>query len=833
MAKITLSDVTNFVSNSSAVAATTSNNNAIETALENTLSRDGTTPNTMGANLDMNSHRIVNLPRAINNTEPVRLREFNSAVFGTFDFWYINITDFDGSPDSTAAENAEAINSAWSDGGGLPIYFPGPITDVYEIDATALDSPEAIKGFGQASYILSEDGAFINPYPTLDDDGLSDDSYTVTGSDDVVFQFAETPQFIYAMPNSTAARGINLVYGSAAPDLDPRYSTWTYIAGDEKTAASLLYSNRLTIVGEGSMPLVQRVQHATILGSHILTLARCEFHRADISGSGAMGQALAIRTRNDDAFDSIGYAHEYQNKTWWVNNAAGATKQWLRDAGVSANSGLRHNYEAAASAWVTSHSYTKGDWVAQNSRNYWCLVSHTSGVFATDLAAATPKWFDTGPVVVTVYSPSDENDVANIVTLGDVGAGRKLNTFDDARFFSSRGRDNMNHAFKVTNSNATGYRCLATPKEIDNVDGMGNYAFQRGFGNVANFAFIGRSTGEHTQRGESSFSGGAYNFQWATTVWGASAIGYKVGQYAACGPAVGVSDSSWTDWATSTSYTGGVAGAGTYVIVSSIVYRCVTSHTSGVWATDLAAAKWIAVDDYEPSAIYLESDYDHATRGKVQTSVISGHFAAWNTGRILRSFVSGLNVMDQAYGAVDDIVIGSYGLRYSRSTTGKRIILGGNSYPYLKFGNLFSVYSDTLSRGSISSNLAAGGVILNANPSGNMTTATSADRITKPLHIWNLAGAAEVASVSNTGQYEIGGSLIIGARKTGWSVPTSTLARAALADYTAQTISAVPTQTEVQNIDNRIEILNNTLAALINDIHSGGASSPTHALLTT
>jgi hypothetical protein len=41
----------------------------IEAALEKTLSRDGTSPNTMSANLDMNSNRIINLPAPLNNAD--------------------------------------------------------------------------------------------------------------------------------------------------------------------------------------------------------------------------------------------------------------------------------------------------------------------------------------------------------------------------------------------------------------------------------------------------------------------------------------------------------------------------------------------------------------------------------------------------------------------------------------------------------------------------------------------------------------------------------------------------------------------------------------------
>lgn len=80
MAKLTLNDLTNLRNEQSVVNTINNNNTAIETALENTLSRDGTTPNTMGADLDMNSNQIINLVAATTDTEPVRKAEFDSAL---------------------------------------------------------------------------------------------------------------------------------------------------------------------------------------------------------------------------------------------------------------------------------------------------------------------------------------------------------------------------------------------------------------------------------------------------------------------------------------------------------------------------------------------------------------------------------------------------------------------------------------------------------------------------------------------------------------------------------------------------------------------------------
>ena len=56
------------------------NFDAIEAALENTLSRDGTTPNQMSAVLDMNSNRIINLDEPVDDNDAVRLVDVEDAI---------------------------------------------------------------------------------------------------------------------------------------------------------------------------------------------------------------------------------------------------------------------------------------------------------------------------------------------------------------------------------------------------------------------------------------------------------------------------------------------------------------------------------------------------------------------------------------------------------------------------------------------------------------------------------------------------------------------------------------------------------------------------------
>lgn len=71
MSKLSLDNITN-ISNPSAITTINNNSTSIEEAVENTLSRDGTSPNQMGSNLDMNSYHILNLPFPDQDSEPVR-----------------------------------------------------------------------------------------------------------------------------------------------------------------------------------------------------------------------------------------------------------------------------------------------------------------------------------------------------------------------------------------------------------------------------------------------------------------------------------------------------------------------------------------------------------------------------------------------------------------------------------------------------------------------------------------------------------------------------------------------------------------------------------------
>jgi hypothetical protein len=80
LAKLTLSAL---LASFGSISKLNSNFARIAAAFENTLSRDGTSPNQMTAALDMNSQRIINLPAPVSSTDAVRLVDITDGLSST------------------------------------------------------------------------------------------------------------------------------------------------------------------------------------------------------------------------------------------------------------------------------------------------------------------------------------------------------------------------------------------------------------------------------------------------------------------------------------------------------------------------------------------------------------------------------------------------------------------------------------------------------------------------------------------------------------------------------------------------------------------------------
>lgn len=78
--KIVLTNLANLQNENTAVNAINNNNAAILAAVNNSVSRNGLAPNFMEADLDMNNFRVINLPEAVSQKEPVTLEQINTII---------------------------------------------------------------------------------------------------------------------------------------------------------------------------------------------------------------------------------------------------------------------------------------------------------------------------------------------------------------------------------------------------------------------------------------------------------------------------------------------------------------------------------------------------------------------------------------------------------------------------------------------------------------------------------------------------------------------------------------------------------------------------------
>ena len=133
MAKLTLTDIAGGYG---LVTTYNANNDLIEAALENTLSRDGTSPNTMSANLDMNSNRVVNVSDPSGNQDAATKTYVDTSITNL----YTGEVDF-----STGANYT--ITGAWTFSGNQNFSGDVVITDGSGDDMTIKNNG----GFGDFS----------------------------------------------------------------------------------------------------------------------------------------------------------------------------------------------------------------------------------------------------------------------------------------------------------------------------------------------------------------------------------------------------------------------------------------------------------------------------------------------------------------------------------------------------------------------------------------------------------------------------------------------------------------------------------------------------------
>lgn len=172
MTKVTLDDIAGGLGDVSTI-----NNNwaTIETAFDNTLSRDGSTPNSMGANIDMNSYKVINVADGTLSADAVNLKQLQAAAVETdIPSQAGNSGKFlstDGTVLSWQDSTSDLVNDTTPQLGGdldlngNSIDFPSTanISDCLDEDtmssnsATALATQQSIKAYVDASNVPATD----------------------------------------------------------------------------------------------------------------------------------------------------------------------------------------------------------------------------------------------------------------------------------------------------------------------------------------------------------------------------------------------------------------------------------------------------------------------------------------------------------------------------------------------------------------------------------------------------------------------------------------------------------------------------------------------------
>lgn len=92
MAKLTTTDLASLSNEASAIATINANFAAVEAVIEGLFSLDGTAPNTIADDIDMDSNKILNLPDATSNQEPATYSQLLAFTGQSIDDWELTGT---------------------------------------------------------------------------------------------------------------------------------------------------------------------------------------------------------------------------------------------------------------------------------------------------------------------------------------------------------------------------------------------------------------------------------------------------------------------------------------------------------------------------------------------------------------------------------------------------------------------------------------------------------------------------------------------------------------------------------------------------------------------
>lgn len=372
MAKITLTDLANLQNETTAVTAINNNNAAIETAFENTLSRDGTSPNKMSADLDMDSNRILNLPEPLSANEPIRLQD---------------ITNFQGDVIPTSV-------------------IPADPPDLFLVSNGTAYVPRAIVGSDLPNpSLISLGGTFAKPLV----------SGQVLGG----ISTAGLPQ-VATNGVFTSADGFALAVGrqgATSPALQVDASTANSVTGLKVTAQAIGNGYNVEVVGGGANePLIVNAKGSgTINFGTNSTGAIIMFQDVLTNGAHSINGQMAARTLKGNSTGGAALSTDLTPQQTWV--LLNSTRYMANITGINFNSANTDTAIVLPTAPTGHTRYSvRACYIVGASAT---LNPATCGMF-TQAAGAGNQIIGTG-TAVTVTSTADATN-NNMQVLGALNA---------------------------------------------------------------------------------------------------------------------------------------------------------------------------------------------------------------------------------------------------------------------------------------------------------------------------------------------------------------------------------------------------------------------------